>query len=226
MNLLTGAGVIVADKLFATLDTRTRRWQLPNWGPVLLSDTVGFIRNLPHRLIASFKATLEETRQAELLIHVADGSSPEVFEQVSAVYDVLKEIGIEEKNTLLVINKIDQLESELQIASLLDRYPQAIPISAHTEQGIEKLAMAVSDALSRSFQDVLVETGVSNGRLMAYLSAHGEVLSTRYNETTVTIHCRLAQQHLGRIDTSEATITPCNGDGQAEALKLDSLGSS
>jgi GTP-binding protein HflX len=226
MNLLTGAGVIVADKLFATLDTRTRRWQLPNWGPVLLSDTVDFIRNLPHRLIASFKATLEETRQAELLIHVADGSSPEVFEQVSAVYDVLKEIGIEEKNTLLVINKIDQLESELQIASLLDRYPQAIPISAHTEQGIEKLAMAVSDALSRSFQDVLVETGVSNGRLMAYLSAHGEVLSTRYNETTVTIHCRLAQQHLGRIDTSEATITLCNGDGQAEALKLDSLGSS
>ncbi|MDP7205891.1 MAG: GTPase HflX, partial [Pirellulaceae bacterium] len=102
MNTLTSAGVVAADKLFATLDTRTRRWQLPNWGPVLLSDTVGFIRNLPHRLIASFKATLEEARQAELLVHVADGSHPQVFEQVSAVYDVLTELGIEEKSTLLV----------------------------------------------------------------------------------------------------------------------------
>ena len=76
MNALTDAGVLVEDKLFATLDTRTRRWQLPSWGPVLLSDTVGFIRDLPHRLIASFKATLEEARQADLLLHVADGEQP------------------------------------------------------------------------------------------------------------------------------------------------------
>jgi GTP-binding protein HflX len=76
MNALTDAGVLAEDKLFATLDTRTRRWQLPGWGPVLLSDTVGFIRDLPHRLIASFKATLEEARQADLLMHVADASSP------------------------------------------------------------------------------------------------------------------------------------------------------
>ena len=76
MNALTEAGVLAVDKLFATLDTRTRRWQLPGWGPVLLSDTVGFIRDLPHHLIASFKATLEEARQADLLLHVADASSP------------------------------------------------------------------------------------------------------------------------------------------------------
>ena len=76
MNALTDAGVLAVNKLFATLDTRTRRWQLPGWGPVLLSDTVGFIRDLPHHLIASFKATLEEARQADLLLHVADASSP------------------------------------------------------------------------------------------------------------------------------------------------------
>src|SRR5690606_39921756 len=81
MNKITGAGVLAQDKLFATLDTRTRRWQLPGWGPILLSDTVGFIRNLPHRLIASFKATLEEARQADLLLHVADASNPSVIDQ-------------------------------------------------------------------------------------------------------------------------------------------------
>ena len=107
LNVLTGADVLAAHKLFATLDTRTRRWQLPGWGPVLLSDTVGFIRDLPHHLIASFKATLEEARQADLLLHVADASSPAVYQQIAAVYGVLEELGIEEKDTLLVLNKID-----------------------------------------------------------------------------------------------------------------------
>ena len=86
LNRLTGADVLTENALFSTLDMRTRRWQLPGWGPVLLSDTVGFIRGLPHHLIASFKATLEEARQADLLLHVADGSNPAVFEQVSAAY--------------------------------------------------------------------------------------------------------------------------------------------
>ena len=128
MNRLTPADVLVEDKLFATLDTRTRRWQLPHWGPVLLSDTVGFIRDLPHRLIASFKATLEEARQADLLLHVADASSPAVLDQISAVYDVLEEIGIQEKDTLLVLNKIDNLASHAavgrRLAALSERGPR------------------------------------------------------------------------------------------------------
>ena len=97
MNALTDAGVYAKDELFATLDTRTRRWNLPGWGTVLLSDTVGFIRDLPHQLVASFKATLEETRQADLLLHVADASSDAVFEQITAVFHVLENLGIEEK---------------------------------------------------------------------------------------------------------------------------------
>jgi GTP-binding protein HflX len=199
MNALTGANVLVEDKLFATLDTRTRRWQLPNWGPVLLSDTVGFIRDLPHRLIASFKATLEEARQADLLLHVADASHPAVCDQISAVYAVLQELGIEEKNTLLVVNKIDRLPTVNAVNGLLNRYPNAIPISARQRRGFEQLAFSVSDALSRSFCDVDVETGVENGRLMAYLAAHGEVLSKRYDGQRAIIHCRLPQRHLGRI---------------------------
>src|SRR6202011_5712833 len=107
LNALTGANVLAENKLFATLDTRTRRWQLPGWGPVLLSDTVGFIRDLPHHLIASFKATLEESRQADLLLHVADASNPAALDQIQAVYNVLEELGIEAKDTLLILNKQD-----------------------------------------------------------------------------------------------------------------------
>ncbi len=107
LNALTGADVLAENQLFATLDTRTRRWQLPGWGPVLLSDTVGFIRDLPHHLIASFKATLEELAQADLLLHVADASNPAVLDQIAAVYQVLEELGIQAKDTLLVLNKVD-----------------------------------------------------------------------------------------------------------------------
>ena len=97
MNALTDAKVLAEDKLFATLDTRTRRWQLPNWGPVLLSDTVGFIKNLPHRLIASFKATLEEAHQADLLLHIADGSNPAVYQQIRSSMKSLKRLGSRRK---------------------------------------------------------------------------------------------------------------------------------
>jgi GTP-binding protein HflX len=127
MNALTDADVLAADKLFATLDTRTRRWHLPSWGPVLLSDTVGFIRDLPHSLIASFKATLEEARQADLLLHIADASNPAALEQIAAVYTVLEEIGIQAKDTLLVLNKTDRPLAAERAASLMSRYPNAVP---------------------------------------------------------------------------------------------------
>ncbi|GIW92035.1 MAG: GTPase HflX [Pirellulaceae bacterium] len=200
MNALTDAGVEAADRLFATLETRTRRWQLPSWGPVLLSDTVGFIRNLPHHLITSFKATLEEARQADLLLHVADASNPQVTEQISAVYRVLEEIGIDTKETLLVLNKIDRLNSPVVLDSLLRRYPLAIPVSARTGQGLDRLAHRVSEALSRSFCDIDVEMGVDNGWAMAYLAVHGEVLSRRFHDDQrVTYHCRLPIEFLGAL---------------------------
>ena len=159
MNALTQANVLVEDKLFATLDTRTRRWQLPHWGPVLLSDTVGFIRQLPHRLIASFKATLEEARQADLLLHVADVSNPAVYDQISAVYDVLQEIGIQEKDTLLVLNKIDSLHSQQQLEGVLKRYPNAVPISARTGHGTDRLV----DRGQRRVEPVVPRCGPRHG---------------------------------------------------------------
>ena len=208
MNRLTNAEVLVEDKLFATLDTRTRRWQLPHWGPVLLSDTVGFIRDLPHRLIASFKATLEDARQADLLLHVADVSNPAILDQITSVYNVLGELGIQEKDTLLVVNKVDQLDSVARMESVLHRYPNAVPISARTGAGMDHLAIVVSDALSQSFRDVDVVTGVENGKLLAFLARHGEVLSKHFDDLQVTVHCRIAQKYLGRIEDLTVTITP------------------
>jgi GTP-binding protein HflX len=206
LNKLTGAQALAEDKLFATLDTRTRRWQLPNWGPVLLSDTVGFIRDLPHSLIASFKATLEEARQTDLLLHVADASNPAVHEQIAAVYEVLEELGIQEKDTILVLNQIDRVHEPGALEQLRQRYPSAVPISARTGEGLSRLAGAVSDALTQHFLDVDVDLDVANGRLLAYLAKHGEILSRTYAEDRVSVHCRMPRKYLAPIPADEARI--------------------
>jgi GTP-binding protein HflX len=208
LNALTGADELAEDKLFATLDTRTRRWRLPGWGPVLLSDTVGFIRDLPHRLIASFKATLEETRQADLLLHVADASSPLVEAQIAAVRGVLAELGVEDKDTLLVLNKIDALPDRPARERLLERHPHAIAISARTGAGLGLVARAASECLGRGFRDVDVATDPGNGRLLAWLGRHGEVLSRHFSADRVTVHCRIPAALLGRIAAEEAVVTP------------------
>jgi len=209
MNALTDATVLAEDKLFATLDTCTKRWHLPGWGPVLLSDTVGFIRNLPHSLIASFKATLEEARQADLLIHVADASNPAALQQIAAVYEVLHELGIEEKDILLVLNKVDDVADPVQLEALRNRYPNGVEISAKTGAGLSRFAERISRALSRDFLDLEIDMDASNGRLLAYLAKYGEILSKTYVENRVVVHCRISQQHLGQIrDTAEVHIRP------------------
>jgi GTP-binding protein HflX len=206
LNKLTGADELAEDKLFATLDTRTRRWQLPSWGPVLLSDTVGFIRELPHSLVASFKATLEEARQADLLLHVADASNPSVTDQIAAVYKVLEELDIREKDTILVLNQVDAIKDPSTLDVLLQRYPMAVPISARTGEGLGRLAATVSEALTHHFVDVDVEMDVSNGRLLAALAKNTEILSRTYTDGRVSVHCRAPRKFVGQISGEEATI--------------------
>jgi GTP-binding protein HflX len=209
MNALTGSDVLAEDKLFATLDTRTRRWQLPGWGPVLLSDTVGFIRDLPHHLVASFKATLEEARQADLLIHVADASSPAALDQIAAVYEVLRELGIEEKDTLLALNKVDQIADQTRLQSIRSLYPSAVAISAKTGDGLSRLAAAVSDALSQDFLDLEIRFDVGNGRLLAFLAKYGEVLSRTFAGDRASVHCRISRKHLAAIrEHADAELRP------------------
>ena len=148
MNALTGADVYVENKLFSTLDTRTRQWHVKDWGRVLLSDTVGFIRELPHHLIASFKATLTEARQARLLLHVVDASNPFAEEQIKAVNKVLDELGCGDKPTLLVLNKVDRVTDPSYVQVLQSCHPRAVGVSATTRQGLDDLQDGVIEMLA------------------------------------------------------------------------------
>jgi GTP-binding protein HflX len=198
MNALTDAGVTVEDKLFATLDTRTRKWRFRGGGAALLSDTVGFIRNLPHSLVASFKATLEEARQADLLLHVVDASSPEAEMQVRAVVEVLDELGLKDHPTLLVLNKVDKAPDPSFLDVLRAHHRNSISISAATGDGLDALEQAVRSALLDRALDAEVETGVADGRVLAYLAQHAQIQNRTYDEDRdrVLLQCRLPRRCL------------------------------
>ncbi len=148
LNLLTGADVVAENRLFVTLDPTTRSFVLPNKQRVLLTDTVGFLRKLPHTLIESFKATLEEVSEADLLIHIVDLSHPRVDDQMEAVEGVIKELDAFGKQTLIVFNKIDNLANRELAETYTKRYPASVAISARTGEGVNRLVQALQDALS------------------------------------------------------------------------------
>jgi GTP-binding protein HflX len=196
MNALTAAGVLVEDKLFATLDTRTRRWRFGGGGHALLSDTVGFIRALPHALVASFKATLEEARQAELLLHVVDASSPEAESQIEAVKIVLAELGLESHPTLLVLNKTDRVPDRSYLDVLKAHHSESVAISAARGEGLDRLEVAVRSALNQRDLEAEIETGVSDGRVLAYLAQHAQIHNRTYEADRVRLHCHLPRRCL------------------------------
>jgi GTP-binding protein HflX len=217
MNALTGAGVFAEDKLFSTLDTRTRQWHLKDWGRVLLSDTVGFIRDLPHHLIASFKATLEETRQARLLLHVVDAGNPQAEEQIKAVNKVLADIGCKDKPTLLVLNKVDRLADLSYLQVLQAQHPRAVAISAATRQGLDDLRDAVIEMLSADFAEAAVETDAGNGKVLSYLAAHAEIYRQEFHDNRVTIHCLLPRHLFHHIMGPAVSVRFLDGNGSRRA---------
>ncbi|MBI1345899.1 GTPase HflX [bacterium] len=206
MNALTSSDVYVADQLFATLDTRTRRWTLPGWGDVLLSDTVGFVRDLPHSLVASFKSTLEEARQADLLLHVVDASNPEAEQQVATVEQVLEEIGVEIHDFVLVLNKVDAVEDREIVDMLRAKYASSVTVSAKTGKGLDQLASIVADRLANGFADVDIETSVGNGKLFAWLAEHAEVIDRTYLEDRVSLHTRLPRKLLWQVRGDDVSV--------------------
>ncbi len=215
MRRLTGADVLVEDKLFATLDTRTRRWAVPGYGEALLSDTVGFVRNLPHHLVASFRSTLEEARHADLLLHVVDASNLEAEQQIQTCYQVLEEIGVNCSNVLLVLNKVDEVPDPSFVAVLRRHYEDTVTISAATGEGIERLSRIVAERLSGGFVTAEIETGSGNGRLLAWLTQHAEELDRTYTDETarrVRITCRLPHRFVTTINDPDATVMIVDGD--------------
>jgi GTP-binding protein HflX len=190
LNLLTGADLVAEDKLFATLDPTTRSFVLPNKQRVLLTDTVGFLRKLPHTLIESFKATLEEVSEADLLIHVVDLSHPRVDEQMEAVDAVVKELDAFGKQTLIVFNKIDNLPNRELAESYVKRFPRSVAISARTGEGVNTLVQALENALSSWRLRSRFRIPANESALIAEIHRVGHVLELKYegNDTVIVAH--------------------------------------
>ncbi len=199
MNALTDADTLVEDKLFATLDTKTRRWDLGGGQMVLLSDTVGFVRNLPHHLVASFRATLEETINADLLLHVVDASSHDASGQVRAVESVLDELGCGDIPRLNVLNKIDAVGDDGSIQLLRNSMTDAIEISAREGIGIDELRDVVLQRMRDRYTRLRIQTTSSNGKLLAYVSQYGHILDQTYRDEFVILDVRLPTQEVARV---------------------------
>ena len=191
LNCLTDANGFAEDKLFATLDPMTRRLRLPTNQNVLLSDTVGFIKKLPHRLVEAFKATLEEVVQADLLINVVDISHPQANEQILAVNSVLEEIGASEKPTLVVFNKIDRLMNGEIPPHWNEMFPNSIFVSAKTGDGINELLNSIGYMLkpARLFVEILIPH--NNPALAAKVYHIGQVVEKQYENDGVRFKVRL-----------------------------------
>lgn len=187
LRRLTGANVLVEDKLFATLDTTTRKVALPNNQPLLLTDTVGFVRRLPHRLVESFRATLEESVLSDFLIHVLDASQPEVLTFHDTTMKVLGDLGAEEKRMILVFNKIDRIEPRGALDPLRRRFPSAHFVSVHTGEGIAGLLEHMAEEVSGEAKICTLQIPVSQGDKLARLHRSAKVLQTEYADDLVCV---------------------------------------
>ena len=196
LNTLTDAGVFVEDRLFATLDTRTRRWTPAKGTEVLLSDTIGFVKNLPHQLVASFRATLEEAVNADLLMHIIDVSSPDTLKQIESVNHVLTEIDCGEKPILQVLNKVDVVRNISDLETLQTLYRDAVSISAKTRFGLDSLCEAVTAKYKGTELLLRVTSSHSNGKVQSFLRARGRIIKEQYSDNSVLIEAQLGRNQL------------------------------
>jgi GTPase len=197
LNRLTDAGVLVEDRLFATLDPTTRRLALPGGEPVLVTDTVGFVRRLPHGLVEAFKSTLETVAEADLLIHVVDASAPDPQAQIDAVRSVLVEIDADRVPELLVFNKADLAAEEA--ARLAKLHPGSVAVSATTGEGIDDLLRVLSDRLRALATVVELLVPYERGDVLAAVHREGEVVSQTHTDSGVRVRARLDDTAAGRL---------------------------
>ncbi len=196
LNALTSTETLSANMLFATLDTKTSMWKLEKNHDVLLSDTVGFVRDLPHHLVASFRATLEEAIHANLLLHVVDTSHHQVELQIEAVNKVLEEIGCKDKDQLVVFNKADRAESKSRQSLFETLYPDSIFVSAKSGLGLDKLTQAVKDKFTGERVCVRIDYPQANGRIPNFVRANGDIVSEVYEDSRVILEAYLGKQQI------------------------------
>jgi GTPase len=198
LNRLTDAGVLVEDKLFATLDPTTRRLDLPEGRQVTLTDTVGFVRKLPHSLVEAFASTLEESVHADLLLHVVDAAGVEPEAQYASVREVLEEIGASELPELVVLNKVDQVDPG-QLAGLQGLFPDSLPISALTGEGIDELLVEIEGRVSAGEIEVNLEIPYARGDLAELVEREGASVERDYGPDGVRLHARIRPEILARV---------------------------
>jgi GTP-binding protein HflX len=194
LNRLTGAGVLADPRLFATLDPTTRQLQLPNRQMALVTDTVGFIRKLPHDLVESFKATLEEVNEADLLLHVIDASHPRVEKQMDAVQEVLCELGAHETPILPVFNKIDEADAEGRVQVLEKKAGPGAAVSALTGAGLDALVHLVADRLRERHARVCLRVPLAEGKILSQIRSDGNIMAERYEDGVVLIEASLPRR--------------------------------
>lgn len=206
LNALTDADVLAENMLFATLDTTLRRIELADRREVVLSDTVGFIRKLPHHLIAAFKSTLEEVCESDLLIHVLDASSPEIFEQNKAVLEVLTSLKANEKPVISVLNKIDLIEEETKIQELQDMFPNPVLISAENKIGLTELLGIIEKMLPVLTREIEVLLPYSNGSLLNIIHNNCQVLNEEYTNDGIKIHLSCKDEEYNILEKNNVII--------------------
>ena len=190
-NALTNSNVFAEDKLFCTLDPIIRSYVLPNNQKIVISDTVGFLDKLPHHLIESFRATLEEVIDSDLLMHVIDSSHPKCREHKKAVMDVLEELGANEKPIIHVLNKVDQLESSRDIDRLTDEFEGAVPISALKKTGLDDLVNQIQLHVSRVMVRVSIEVPQHDMKVVKFMHEHANILKKEYRGQNVAFEAEV-----------------------------------
>ena len=200
LNRLTQAGVLVENALFATLDPTTRRTAAEDGRVFTLSDTVGFVRHLPHQIVEAFRSTLEEVAEADLVVHVVDGAHPDPEGQVSAVREVLGEVGADRIPELLVINKVDAADEE-SLLRLKRTWPDAVFVSAKSGLGIGELHAAIAQRLPRPAVDLRVILPYDRGDLVARIHRTGQVLNTRYTDEGTELQVRVGEQLAAELES-------------------------
>lgn len=200
LNLLCNANVEVNNKLFVTLDTIIRRRELEGGRVILFSDTVGFIRKLPHQIVASFRSTLEEVKQADILLHIIDSNHPNMEEQIETVNKVLEEIGAKNNNILMVFNKIDLLE-RLELNRLKRKYPEGVFISALKGDGINNLFNGIIEIIDRNTVEIIVSIPYKNSNIISYLHELGEVKEEKYLEDSIKVKVLIPKHSLQKIES-------------------------
>lgn len=199
LNRLSGSEVMAKDMLFATLDTTTRAIELPDGQSLLLTDTVGFVRNLPHRLVEAFKATLEEAVLADFIIHVLDASSPEVEKFYQTTMDVLEELGAKDKPMITVLNKIDVLNDPVKLAGLEVTFPNTISVSAMTGEGMNALLDRCTEMLEDRVQIQTFRIPQQRGDLAGLLHRDAKVLETEYDGNDVLLKAVVPASIAGKL---------------------------